>query len=329
MSEGFDVGLEMSGNPAVARQMIDTMAHGGKIAMLGIQSGETGVDWDAVVFKGLNLRGIYGRMFGRDLVQADLDDPERHGHLAGHHAPLFLQGFQQGFDVMRSGNSGKGHPRLERAVSWTRAWPPIFRRWRRLARSRPSATSTGPMDTQVTMAEISGPVLVLSSNNYLGLADHPELIAAGQDALKEFGAGTASVRFICGTFSIHDRIEKALARLSHTEAALTYVSCWTANTGLLPAVAGEGDALVSDELKPRFADRRLPRVEARRLVYKHADMADLDAKLDSVKGARRIFVVTDGRVQHGRRHRAARRHRHAGKESTAPPSCSTIPTAPA
>ena len=102
---------------------------------------------------------------------------------------------------------------------------------------------TGPMDAEVTMVEKAGPVLVLSKpNNYLGLSDHPELIAAGQDALEEFGAGTASVRFICGTFSIHKQIEKALARLSRTEAALTYVSCWTANTGLIPAVAGEGDA---------------------------------------------------------------------------------------
>ena len=71
---------------------------------------------------------------------------------------------------------------------------------------------TGPMDTEVTMAEKSGRVLVLSSNNYLGLADHPDVIAAGRKALKEYGAGTASVRFICGTFSIHEEIEKALAQ---------------------------------------------------------------------------------------------------------------------
>jgi glycine C-acetyltransferase len=153
---------------------------------------------------------------------------------------------------------------------------------------------TGPMDAEVTMAEKSGPVLVLSSNNYLGLADHPELVAAGQKALKDYGAGTASVRFICGTFSIHEEIEKALAKLSHTEAALTYVSCWTANTGSMPAIAGENDALVSDELNHASLIDGCRASKARRLVYKHADMADLDAKLDSVKGARRIFIVTDG-----------------------------------
>ena len=153
---------------------------------------------------------------------------------------------------------------------------------------------TGPMDTQVIMAEKSGPVLVLSSNNYLGLADHPEVIEAGKKALDEFGAGTASVRFICGTFSIHEQIEKALARLSHTESALTYVSCWAANTGLIPAVAGEPDALVSDELNHASLIDGCRASKAKRLVYKHANMADLADKLEQVKGARRIFVVTDG-----------------------------------
>ncbi|MDE2183020.1 MAG: glycine C-acetyltransferase [Alphaproteobacteria bacterium] len=153
---------------------------------------------------------------------------------------------------------------------------------------------TGAMDTEVTMAERQGRVLVLSSNNYLGLADHPEVVAAGKKALDEFGAGTASVRFICGTFSIHDEIEKTLARLSHTESALTYVSCWAANTGLVPAVAGEGDALVSDALNHASLIDGCRASKAQRLVYKHSDMSDLESKLAEVKGARRIFVVTDG-----------------------------------
>jgi glycine C-acetyltransferase len=153
---------------------------------------------------------------------------------------------------------------------------------------------TGPMDTEVTMAEKSGPVLVLSSNNYLGLADHPEVVEAGRAALQEFGAGTASVRFICGTFSIHEKIEKQLAKLSHTEAALTYVSCWTANTGLMPAIAGEQDALVADELNHASLIDGCRASKAKRLVYKHSDMTDLAAKLEAVEGARRIFIVTDG-----------------------------------
>ncbi len=153
---------------------------------------------------------------------------------------------------------------------------------------------TGPMNPEVTMAEKSGRVLVLSSNNYLGLADHPEVVAAGKKALDEYGAGTSSVRFICGTFSIHDEIEKALARLSRTHAALTYVSCWTANTGLIPAVAGEQDALVSDALNHASLIDGCRASKAKRLVYRHSDMDDLEDKLEQAGGARRIFLVTDG-----------------------------------
>jgi glycine C-acetyltransferase len=153
---------------------------------------------------------------------------------------------------------------------------------------------TGPMDTEVTMAEKSGPVLVLSSNNYLGLADHPEVVAAAKQALDDYGAGTASVRFICGTFAIHDEIEKSLARLSRTHAALTYVSCWAANTGLIPAVAGAEDAIVADELNHASLIDGCRAAKAKRLVYKHSDMGDLRDKLGEVTGARRIFIVTDG-----------------------------------
>ncbi len=150
-----------------------------------------------------------------------------------------------------------------------------------------------PMDTEVTMENI-GKVMVLSSNNYLGLANHPQVIEAGREALKTYGAGTASVRFICGTFSIHERIEAALAKLHHTQAALTYVSCWTANTGLMPAIAGAEDVLISDALNHASLIDGCRMSKAKRLVYPHSDLADLEAKLQSVVGARRIFIVTDG-----------------------------------
>lgn len=107
MTEGFDVGLEMSGNPAGFRQMIDTMAHGGKIAMLGIQPEATGIDWNSVVFKGLTIRGIYGRMFGEtwykltSMIQSGMDIAQIITHRFSY------KDFQKGFDVMRSGNSGK------------------------------------------------------------------------------------------------------------------------------------------------------------------------------------------------------------------------------
>ncbi|MGA7712875.1 MAG: L-threonine 3-dehydrogenase [Rhizomicrobium sp.] len=107
MQEGFDVGLEMSGNPAGLNQMIATMAHGGKIAMLGIQPEPTGIDWNSVVFKGLTIRGIYGRMFGEtwykltSMIQSGMDISPIITHRFSY------RDFQKGFDVMRSGNSGK------------------------------------------------------------------------------------------------------------------------------------------------------------------------------------------------------------------------------
>lgn len=153
---------------------------------------------------------------------------------------------------------------------------------------------TGPMDTHVGMQEKSGEVLVLSSNNYLGLSNHPELIKAGQDALAKYGAGTASVRFICGTFSIHDKIEKSIARLHRQEASLTYVSCWAANTGLMPAIAGAEDYLISDALNHASLIDGCRMSKAKRAIYKHSDMGELEAKLKEAQGARRIFIVTDG-----------------------------------
>lgn len=152
---------------------------------------------------------------------------------------------------------------------------------------------TSPMGPQVQM-EGYGKVLVLSSNNYLGLASHVEVIEAGRSALLEYGAGTASVRFICGTFSIHDALEAALAKLHRTEAALTYSSCWAANTGLIPAIAGAEDALISDELNHASLIDGCRLSKAKRAVYRHSDMQDLEHKLKEAKGARRLFIVTDG-----------------------------------
>jgi len=152
---------------------------------------------------------------------------------------------------------------------------------------------TGPMDSEVNMEEC-GKALVLSSNNYLGLANHPEVIEAGKQALSSYGAGTASVRFICGTFSIHEEIEAALATLHYTQAALTYVSCWAANTGLMPAIAGAEDVLISDALNHASLIDGCRMSKAKRFVYKHSDMADLEAKLKEAKDARRLLVVTDG-----------------------------------
>lgn len=150
-----------------------------------------------------------------------------------------------------------------------------------------------PMRPEVVMEEC-GKALVLSSNNYLGLADHPKVIEAGREALTRYGAGTASVRFICGTFSVHTEIEAALARLHRSEAALTYVSCWAANTGLIPAISGPEDVLVSDALNHASLIDGCRMSKAKRLVYAHSDMDDLSKKLQEAGSARRIFIITDG-----------------------------------
>jgi glycine C-acetyltransferase len=149
------------------------------------------------------------------------------------------------------------------------------------------------MDTEIDIAE-SGHALVLSSNNYLGLSNHPQVVQAGIEALQKYGAGTASVRFICGTFTIHEEIEKALAKLHRLPAALTYVSCWSANTGLIPAIATQEDVLIADALNHASLIDGCRMSKAKRMIYPHADMAALEEKLIQAQGARRILIVTDG-----------------------------------
>jgi glycine C-acetyltransferase len=153
---------------------------------------------------------------------------------------------------------------------------------------------TTPMAATVHMRE-AGDAIVLSSNNYLGLADNPTVVQAGIDGLHKYGAGTASVRFICGTFDIHQRLEERIAQFLGTENALTFVSCWSANTGLIPTIAVEGTAIVSDELNhASIIDGCRMATQAQRLRYKHADMADLEAKLANLPPDMTKFIITDG-----------------------------------
>ena len=155
-------------------------------------------------------------------------------------------------------------------------------------------SSQGP----VVQMEGRGDVIILSSNNYLGLSSQPEVIAAAKDALDKYGAGTASVRFICGTFTIHRELEAALAKFVGTEASLTYVSCWNANEGLLATLFGTDDIVISDALNHAsiIDSIRLAKAitKCSSAVYRHSDMADLEAKLNDAKGARTRVIFTDG-----------------------------------
>jgi glycine C-acetyltransferase len=154
-----------------------------------------------------------------------------------------------------------------------------------------------PQGARVTM-EGRGEVLILSSNNYLGLANEPAVVEAGIDALRRFGAGTASVRFICGTFTIHRDLETALARFVGTDAALSYVSAWNANEALTATIVEAGDFVISDELNHAsiIDSIRLAKTikKCTTAVYKHGDLDDLRAKLVANRGARRKIIWTDG-----------------------------------
>ena len=140
-----------------------------------------------------------------------------------------------------------------------------------------------------------GEVIVLSSNNYLGLAGHAEVVRAGIEGLERYGAGTASVRFICGTFAPHLELERALAGLSGTEAALTYVSCWNANEAVIPTLTDASTVTSTDELNhASIIDAvRLSR-PAGKVIYPHSDMDALRAGLSEAPKDARKLIVTDG-----------------------------------
>ncbi len=154
-----------------------------------------------------------------------------------------------------------------------------------------------PQGPRVRM-EGRGEVVILSSNNYLGLCAVPDVVQAGRDALERWGAGTASVRFICGTFTVHRELEKALARFVGCESSLTYVSCWNANEGLCPTVLSEPDVVISDQLNHAsiIDSIRLAKTitKCQTAVYKHSDMADLEETLRAAGKARRKLIFTDG-----------------------------------
>ena len=154
-----------------------------------------------------------------------------------------------------------------------------------------------PQAARVQM-EGRGEILILSSNNYLGLSDEPSVIEAGIDGLRRYGAGTASVRFICGTFTIHRELENALARFVGTEASLSFVSAWNANEGFTATIAQEGDFIVSDALNHAsiIDSMRLAKAISKctTAVYKHGDMDDLRTKLAEAKNAKRRIIWTDG-----------------------------------
>ncbi|MEM9187674.1 MAG: glycine C-acetyltransferase [Myxococcota bacterium] len=137
-------------------------------------------------------------------------------------------------------------------------------------------------------------VLNFCANNYLGLANHPNLVEAGQTALREQGYGMASVRFICGTQGVHKELEAKLSRFLGKEDTILYSSCWDANGGLFETVFGPEDAIISDALNHASIIDGIRLCKAKRFRYKNNDMADLRAKLEEAKDSRFRIIATDG-----------------------------------
>lgn len=152
--------------------------------------------------------------------------------------------------------------------------------------------------TQAPRTRMDGQeIIMLSSNNYLGIADHPDVTAAARKALDAFGMGTASVRFICGTMTCHHELERKICEFLKVPAATTFISCWDANVGLMPTVAPtKEDAIFSDALNHASIIDAIRLSKAQRFIYPHADLDALAQMLASpeAKAARNKVIITDG-----------------------------------
>jgi glycine C-acetyltransferase len=159
---------------------------------------------------------------------------------------------------------------------------------------KPERVLTTPQAPHVGVAQRGGEVLNMCANNYLGLADHPEVVRAAHEALDRWGNGLASVRFICGTQEAHKDLERRLSAFLGTDDTILYSSCWDANGGLFETILGAEDAVISDELNHASIIDGIRLCKARRLRYKNNDMADLEARLQEARDARFRLIATDG-----------------------------------
>ena len=159
---------------------------------------------------------------------------------------------------------------------------------------KPERVLTTPQRARVDVRGGERPVLNMCANNYLGLADHPDVIAAAHEALDRWGFGMASVRFICGTQEIHKELEVALSGFLGTDDTILYPSCFDANGGLFEVLLGPEDAVISDELNHASIIDGIRLCKAQRLRYRNNDMEDLEARLVEAAGSRRRLIATDG-----------------------------------
>jgi glycine C-acetyltransferase len=152
----------------------------------------------------------------------------------------------------------------------------------------------GPQAAEIRVASQSAPVLNFCANNYLGLSGHSEMIAAAHRSLDEWGYGMSSVRFICGTQALHLELERRVASFLGMEDAILYAACFDANGGVFEPLLGPDDAILADKLNHASIIDGVRLCKAKRHLYEHADMADLEARLQEAAGARFRLIVTDG-----------------------------------
>ncbi|WP_285243619.1 glycine C-acetyltransferase [Pseudarthrobacter sp. fls2-241-R2A-127] len=156
---------------------------------------------------------------------------------------------------------------------------------------------SSPQSSHITAGRIGGPgtdVLNFCANNYLGLADHPDIISAAKAAMDERGFGMASVRFICGTQDLHLELEARVSAFLGTEDTILFSSCFDANGGVFESLLGPDDAVISDALNHASIIDGIRLCKAKRYRYANQDMAELEARLQEAQGARRTLIVTDG-----------------------------------
>ncbi len=246
MVEGYDVALEMSGNPTALRSAIRAMAHGGGIAVLGLPAAEVTLDLGEVVLKMLTIRGIYGRemyetwykMTVMLLSGLDVAPAITHRFAFEEHEAAFAAARSR---RVGQGDHGLGAVTAATPIGGDRPDPLAFLeaevaalREKHLYRSlRVMTSAQGPV------VDVDGRRLVsLSSNDYLGLTHHPRLMEAALAAVADFGVGSGAVRTIAGTMAVHEALEAELAEFKGVPAVLTFQSGFTANTGLIPTITG-------------------------------------------------------------------------------------------
>ncbi|MHC4519024.1 MAG: glycine C-acetyltransferase [Planctomycetota bacterium] len=159
--------------------------------------------------------------------------------------------------------------------------------------SKPERVITSPQSSRIETSTGQS-VLNMCANNYLGLADHPEVIRAARESYERWGFGLASVRFICGTQQVHKELEAAVTAFLGTEDTIIYGSCFDANGGLFETLLGPGDAIISDQLNHASIIDGVRLCKAQRLRFNNSDMGDLEEKLKSAKSARFRLIATDG-----------------------------------